>query len=146
MQSWKSLVTMGLLTASLLPARAQNVVLQTFRATVPYEFKIGNHKFKPGAYELVVLGPGLMVVRDAKGKVLARLVTRAVQGPQTVSPPRWVFETQKGHARLTSIWMQNNAWGLEILGEEVAMQQRPPVKLQEQLILSPRFVSPPMQP
>lgn len=138
MQSWKSVLTLGLLTALLLPARAQNTAYQTFKATVPYEFKIGKHKFKPGAYELIVVGPGLMVVRDARGQVLTRLLTRAIQGPQTTSPPHWVFEVRKGPVQLTSVWMQNNAWGLEILGEEVAMQQNRHVTLQKQLILSPR--------
>ena len=146
MQLWKALFSLSLLATSLLPAWAQNTKLPAFKATVPHEFKIGNHKFKAGMYELVVVGPGLMLVRDAKGKLLTRLLTRAVPGPQTDMPSHVVFEKQKGPYRLASLWIQNSAGGLEILGEDVAIGQSRPVQPIQPILLPPRSAVPALMP
>ena len=123
---WKLAVAPALLAALMLPAKAQTQTYQTFKAQVPFEFEVGNHKEKAGTYELIVVGPGLMVVRDAKAHVLARLLTRSIQRDPADVPARMVFESQKGKTRLSAVWMANNAWGLEILGDEIAMRTRPP--------------------
>jgi hypothetical protein len=135
MPSWKSLLLSGLLAASLVPAAAQNNTVPALKATVPHEFKIGNHKFKAGAYELIVVGPGLMLVRDAKGHVLTRLLTRSIPGPGSDMPAHLVFESQKGPYRLASVWLQNSNSGLEILGEDLGIVQSRPVRQHEPVVL-----------
>jgi hypothetical protein len=37
-----------------------------------------------------------------------------------------VFNVHGGKSTLASVWMPNHAWGLEILGEEIAMRPSRP--------------------
>jgi hypothetical protein len=114
------------MAAILLPAQEQKRTYQSFNANVPFNFSIGDRKLHAGYYEFVVIGPGLMVMRDARAKVLARLLTRPLQGQERETPPRFVFTNKEGHARLSSIWMEKGKEGYEILGEEVAMRPSNP--------------------
>ena len=130
MRSWKAIVVLSLLVALLAPAAVQARSYQTFTADVPFEFTIGDRKFKPGTYTFVILGPGLMVVEDAKKHALTTLVTRDVRSEDTTSPPHIFFDKQKGHNHLASIWMGNGPQGLQIVGEQVAIRQgQPPAPL-----------------
>ena len=123
----KSRVLTGLLmAATLLSAQAQKRSYQSFNAEVPFAFNIGDHKFHAGYYELLVVGPGLMVVRDAHAHVLTRLMTRELRPVESPAASRFVFEGKKGHLRLTSIWGENGKQGYEIVGEEVSARQYSP--------------------
>jgi hypothetical protein len=123
MHAWQSIVAPILLVALLAPVAAQARTYQTFTAEVPFEFTIGDRKFKPGTYTFVILGPGLMAVEDAKKRVLTTLVTREIRTADAVPSPHMFFDKRKGRNHLASIWMGNNARGLEIVGEQVAIRQ-----------------------
>jgi hypothetical protein len=144
MHSWKSIVTLILLVALLAPAAVQARAYQTFTAEVPFEFTVGDHKFKPGTYTFVILGPGLVAVENAKKRVLTTLVTRDIRTPDGSSSaaPHVFFDKQKGRLHLASLWMGDSAKGLEIVGEQVAIPQShaPSALLPE--IEQPRFNMP----
>jgi hypothetical protein len=135
---WKPALATALLAALLLPAKAQTHTYQAFKAQVPFEFRVGNHTLKAGTYELLIVGPGLIVVRDAKGRVVTRVLTRSIHRNESEAPPRMIFENQKGKTWLSAVWMTNNAWGLEILGEEIAMRPNPPATMMDPII--PRVI------
>jgi hypothetical protein len=121
--SWKSFVT--LLVALLAPVVALARAYQTFTVDVPFEFNIGDRKFKPGTYIFVILGPGLMAMENGKQQVITTLLTRDLRGADAAAQPHVYFDRKNKHNRLASIWMGNSTQGLEIVGEEVAMRQSP---------------------
>jgi hypothetical protein len=126
MRSWKSIIVLSLLVALLAPAAVQARSYQTFTADVPFEFTIGDRKFKPGTYTFVILGPGLMAVEDKKKHVLTTLITRDIRSAETASSPHIFFDKQKGVNHLDSIWMGNGPQGLQVVGEQVAIRQNQP--------------------
>lgn len=126
MHSWKSIVARILLVALLAPVAAQARAYQTFTAEVPFEFTVGERKFKPGTYTFVILGPGLVAVEDAKKHVLTILVTRDMRTADGTSYPHVFFDKPKGHNHLASLWMGDGKRGLEIVGEQVAIRQNQP--------------------
>jgi hypothetical protein len=130
--SWKSIVTLTLLVGVLAPVVALARAYQTFTVDVPFEFTIGDRKFKPGTYIFVILGPGLMALENAKKQVITTLITRDIRAADSIASPRVHFDKMKnGKNHLASIWMGDGARGLEILGEEVAIRQNqsPPTLL-----------------
>lgn len=143
MHSWKNAILICvLIVAGLLPAGAQNRHLQSFNSEVPFEFKIGDRKFHAGYYEFVVLGPGIMAMRDRRAHVLAMLMTRQLQGQERDVAPRFIFQNSKGHMRLSSIWNAKGAEGYEILGEDMpvhtAQQEIGPILLKIPLAPHPQ--------
>jgi hypothetical protein len=124
--SRKSIIALTLFIVLLAPVVAQARAYQTFTVDVPFEFTIGDRKFKPGTYIFVILGPGLMTVENAKKRVITTLMTRDIRAADATVSPRMYFDKKNGHNHLASIWMGNGAAGLEIIGEEVAMRQTQP--------------------
>lgn len=123
MHSWKSIVALTLLAALLAPVVALARAYQTYTVDVPFEFTIGDRKFKPGTYIFVILGPGLMAVENAKKKVITTLITRDIRAADDAAPPHIYFDNRKGHKHLASIWMGSGGKGLEVVGEQLAMRQ-----------------------
>ena len=141
MRSCKSIVALTLLVTLLAPLAVQARAYQTFTVDVPFEFNIGDRKFKPGTYIFVIVGTGLMALENAKKHALATLITRDIQSAASSSPsPHLSFERRKGHTHLVSLWMTDGKQGLEIVGEQVAMRQAspfqaPPELLEQQLLM-----------
>lgn len=131
MHSWKSIIALTLLITLIVPFIAQARTYQGYSVDVPFAFNIGDRKFKAGTYVFVILGPGLMAVQDSKKHLVTTLLTRDTQSEEEAKPgtPHLRFSIKKGRSHLVSIWMGNGPQGLEILGEEVAMQQTQPPPL-----------------
>jgi hypothetical protein len=125
----KSLLHSVLLAAALLaclpPAVAQARTYDAFNADVPFKFNIGERTFKSGHYQFVIVGAGLMALRDARLRVVASLVTRLVDADEPSTPGRLVFKTEKKRHRLMRILMEDRAQALEILGEQLAVSPAP---------------------
>ncbi|HEU4416642.1 MAG TPA: hypothetical protein VFT65_17765 [Candidatus Angelobacter sp.] len=112
-------------TALLPPAKAHARTYDVISADVPFKFTIGSRTFSPGHYQLIVVGPSLMTLRDSRKKAIASIVTRAHNsgGPLPVS--KLVFDNEKKHSRLSEIWMKDHSQVFEVLGEELAMRPAP---------------------
>jgi hypothetical protein len=127
----KRLLQLSLLAASLgailAPALAHARTYDVMHANVPFKFNIGDRTFRPGHYQLIFVGPGLIALRDSHEHVIASLVTRSTgtDGPSPVS--KLVFSRQTKHPQLAQIWIENRSQVLEVLGEEVAMRPIPPL-------------------
>ena len=125
---WRSCILTLLISAILLPAAAQSKSYKAFDSDVPFPFHVGEHKFRPGHYQFVVVGAGLMVMRDSRAHVLSRLITRQVPGQDHEGPSQLWFEKNKGDRKLRGIWDGPGTY--EIMGEEVPVYQaQPDVKL-----------------
>ncbi len=112
------------LAALLPPAIAYARDYDAFSVDVPFKFNIGNRAFRPGHYQFVFVGPGLLALRDSHAHIIASVVARSREtgAPSPIS--RLVFSKQKNHSHLTQIWLENRSQVLDVLGEELAI--RPP--------------------
>lgn len=122
-----STLVAALLAACVRPAAAQTRTYNVFTADVPFKFNIGNRTFRPGHYQFIFVGAGLLALRDAKKHVVASVIYRPINtgAPSPVS--KLVFKAQKKHAQqLARICIQNQSQVLEILEEELAIRQTAP--------------------
>jgi hypothetical protein len=120
----QSALLAALLAALLLPAAAQARSYETLTVDVPFKFYVGDHTFRPGKYEVILAGPGLVALRDSKAHNVASLVTRSVETDGPASESKVVFKTQKKHAQLARIYVGSQV--LEVLGEELAIRTPAP--------------------
>lgn len=113
--------------AALLATAAHARTYDAVNADVPFKFTIGKRTFRPGHYQIVVVGNGLLALRDERLHVVASLITRTVEtkGPSPAS--KLVFHIEKKRPRLTRILLENRTQALEVLGEELAMPRPNPV-------------------
>lgn len=116
----------ALLSAVLLPTVAQARTYECFSVDVPFRFYVGNRTFSPGHYEIILAGPGLVALRDAKAHDVASLVTRSIESGEPASESKLVFKTQKKHQLLAQIYIASRSQVLEVMGEELAIRNQPP--------------------
>ena len=111
--------------APLLPAAAHGHTYQVIAADVPFKFTAGERTFRPGHYEFILVGPGLMAMRDHRQHVVASLVTRSSDTAQPLST-RLVFDRSKKKARLKMIYVENRGQVLEVIGDQLAVRSTSP--------------------
>ena len=114
------------LLAALLAAAAQAKTYDCVDASVPFKFDIGHRTFRPGHYQLVIVGNGVLAVRDARKHVIALVITRQIQNGGPAVETKLVFAGDKKHPRLSQIVIANRSQALEVLGEELAIRQPAP--------------------
>jgi hypothetical protein len=117
----------ALAAALLLPASAQVRTYNVLTADVPFKFNIGDRTFRPGHYQFIFVGTGLLALRDAKAHTVASLITRPIETGGPSPTTKLVFDTRKKNARLSRIWVENRSQVLEVLGEQLAMPSSPPL-------------------
>jgi hypothetical protein len=109
----------------LLAAAAQARMVDVFHADVPFKFKVGDRTFRPGRYDLIFVGPGLIAMRDSHAHVVASLTVRPRETGSPAPASKLVFANQKKDRRLTQIWTENRSQVLDVLGEEMVMRPAP---------------------
>lgn len=107
----------------LLAAAAQAKTYETVTIDVPFKFSIGERTFRPGHYQLVIKGNGLLALRDAHEHTIASLVTRTVEMGEPAADTHLVFRMKNNHVFLAQVQMEHRSQALEVLGEELAMRQ-----------------------
>jgi hypothetical protein len=105
----------------LLPAAAQVRTYEVLTAQVPFKFNVGDRTFRPGQYQFILVGPGLLAVRDAKAHIVASLVIRSVETSGPPTSTTLVFDMKNHHARLARLSLENRSQVLEVLGEQRGM-------------------------
>ncbi len=123
--SLQSVLLIAMVLASSLPSCAQEGVYQSFKADVPFKFRIGSRNFAPGQYQFIVVGPGLLALTNSKDRVVARLLTRSIRKTGIQSASHLVFHKTGKHLQLGEIWAEGKDLGLQVLGEEAAVRQMP---------------------
>jgi hypothetical protein len=111
----------------LLPAAAQVRTYEVLTAQVPFKFNVGNRTFRPGQYQFILVGPGLLALRDAKAHIVASLITRSAETSSPSTSTKLVFDMKERHARLAQISLENRSQVLEVLGEQRPMPSSPTV-------------------
>ncbi len=85
---------------------------------MPFKFQVGDRTFKPGRYDFIVAGPGMVAMRDEHDHFVASITTRVrtTGGPATSS--KLVFNTHTKTAQLIQIWATVGEPGMDVVGEE----------------------------
>jgi hypothetical protein len=120
----------------LFSPAAQARSYDVFTADVPFKFNVGDRTFRPGHYEFIFAGPGLVAMRDSQKEVVGSFVTRAISARTPAPSSKLVFVNAKKHQQLSQIWLENRAEGVQIVGEELAIRSAPPIQ-QQPVIVSP---------
>ena len=107
-----TLLTLAVLLLGSL-AHAQ-FVEQIIRVRVPFEFTANQKVFPAGEYWFVRSAPDRLEVRDARGRVLASLVTHPVQSLESSTSTKLEFFTEGGDHRLTQVWTAGASIGNEL--------------------------------
>ena len=115
----------ALIAASLgamLPTLAHAHSYQVLSTYVPFKFQVGNRTFKPGRYDFIVAGPGIVAMRDEHDQFIASITTRTrtTGGPTTET--KLVFNTHTKTAQLIQIWAAKGEPGMDVLGEELVVR------------------------
>lgn len=122
----KRLFLAALLAASLgallPPAVAHATIVKVLTSDVPFDFQVGERTFKPGRYQFLVLGPGRLAMRDARGHYVAAITTRDRDMRAPVTKTKLVFDTRKKRAQLVEIWIEENSQIMDVVGEEIAVR------------------------
>jgi hypothetical protein len=122
----KRLFLAGLLAVSLgallPPAVAHATTVKVLTSDVPFDFQVGDRTFKPGHYQFVVLSPGRLAMRDARGHYVATITTRDRDMRAPVIKTKLVFDTRKKRAQLVEIWIEENSEIMDVVGEEIAVR------------------------
>ena len=116
--------------AALLPTLAQARSYQVLSSYVPFKFQIGDHTFKPGRYDFIVAGPGMVAMRDEHYNFVASITTRTKTTGGPATGTKLVFNTHSKTAQLIQIWATKGEPGMDVVGEETAVrtvQPAPPV-------------------
>jgi hypothetical protein len=97
-------------------------------ADVPFKFKVGERTFRPGHYQLIMVGNGLVAVRDSHAHVVATITTRPSEMGAAAPTTKLVFQNEKKIKRLNEIWLANRREVLQVMGEELAFRQPTPAE------------------
>jgi len=110
--------SLGALLPTLAQARAYHVV----SSDVPFTFQIGERTFKPGLYDFIMASPGVVVMRDSRGHIVANIATRPKTTGGLARNIKLVFNTHTKTAQLIQIWAAKNEPGMDVVGEEKSVR------------------------
>jgi hypothetical protein len=113
---------LAMLFATFLPTVAEAKTYQVLSTEVPFKFQVGDRAFKPGRYDFIVAGPGIVAMRDSHGHIVASITTRARDKGAPVTETKLVFNTHTKTAQLIQIWAAKGEPVMDVLGEEIAVR------------------------
>lgn len=109
----------------VLPGGSQARTYDVITASVPFKFTVGDRAFRPGQYEFIVVGVGLLAVRNEQRHIIAALVTRSVETSEASLTTKLVFKKKKSRSQLVRIALANRTQALDVIGEQLAMRSSP---------------------
>jgi hypothetical protein len=108
--------------AILLPTVADAKSYRVLSSYVPFNFQVGDRTIKPGRYDFIMAGPGIVAMRDEHEHFVASITTRSrTNGGVTISP-KLVFNTHTKTAQLIQIWAARGEPCMDVVGEETAVR------------------------
>jgi len=109
------------------PAAAESHNYDVITADVPFKFFVGERSFRPGQYDFIMVGNGLLAMRDAKKHFIASLVTRSTENDGPAVTNKLVFTHRKNRPYLTHIFVEHRKLVMEVQGEQLAIAPARPV-------------------
>jgi hypothetical protein len=111
--------------ATFLPTMAEAKSYQVLSSYVPFKFQVGERTFKPGRYEFILAGPGMVAMRDEHDHIVAAITTRPRTAAGFATSAKLVFNNHTKTAQLIQIWAAPNQPGLDVTGEDLAVRPAP---------------------
>lgn len=87
---------------------------QFIRVRVPFQFTADHKVFAAGEYWFVRTASDRLDVRDARGQVLASVITHPVQSAERIASTKLEFSTVGGAYTLTRLWTKGDLFGNEL--------------------------------
>jgi hypothetical protein len=84
------------------------------KASIPFEFSVGDQTFPAGQYSLVNAAPMLLELRDADNRCLTRVRTNSVLSSKTPTSSKLQFYSEGGQAALARVWQKDYPIGQEL--------------------------------
>lgn len=108
--------------ATFLPTVAEAKSYQVLSSYVPFKFQIGDRTFKPGRYDFIMAGPGIVAMRDEHEHFVASITTKSRTAGGVAISPKLVFNTHTKTAQLIQIWAAKGGPGMDVVGEVTAVR------------------------
>lgn len=105
----------------LMSASGESRKYPGVQAEVTSEFSIARRTFRRGTYQFLLVGPGLLAIRNPHGPVLAVFMTRPLKSFSSSSPGSLIFRKHKKQMQLKELWPLGQEQRLEIVAEEPAL-------------------------
>jgi hypothetical protein len=108
-----------LLFAGLAQAQHAKPLLTT---DIPFEFSIGKKTFPAGTYSFARVEPNILVLRNARGRVVDSLVTTPAQAATVSGSARLEFAVDdNGRHVLAQVWPAGGRYGDELFRPKPAI-------------------------
>lgn len=110
----RTLISLLLGVGTLGPTVHAQSTERTIKATIPFEFSVGDKIFPAGNYWLVSTPPAFLQLRDDAGHSLATVLTNSVQSLNATATPKLQFFSEGGHFRLAQVWQGSYPRGQQL--------------------------------
>jgi hypothetical protein len=110
----QTLISLLLGVGTLGPTVHAQSTERTIKATIPFEFSVGDKIFPAGNYWLVSTPPAFLQLRDDAGHSLATVLTNSVQSLNATATPKLQFLSEGGHFRLAQVWQGSYPRGQQL--------------------------------
>ena len=87
---------------------------RVIKANIPFDFSVGNQVLPAGSYTLVSTAPVSLDLRDARGRILVRVLTHSVETLQVPASPTLEFYSEGGSYSLAQVWQESQPIGQEL--------------------------------
>jgi hypothetical protein len=106
------------------------------RVTVPFDFTVGKQMLAAGAYNVIIQGPSLLVVRtDGTGATIV-LTNYTGGGPNLDLTPRLVFHCYGNRHFLSAAWLGESDMGHELFASSAELEYARTTKQDQTIVLA----------
>ena len=108
------------------------------RVTVPFDFTVGKQTLAAGAYNVIIQGPSLLVVRtDGTGATIV-LTNYTGAGPNQDLTPRLIFHRYGNRHFLSAAWLGESDMGHELFASLAELEYVRTTKQEQTIVLASR--------
>ena len=113
---------LGVVLLSSGMAHAQSI-LWMVKASIPFEFNVGNRTMPAGQYSLVQLQQHSVQLRNARGEAIAFAFTSGVMSPGSAKISKLKFRVKGGHHILEQVWLRGSQIGEQLYRSKAEERQ-----------------------
>jgi hypothetical protein len=106
----RTFITLALIAAGL-GVTAQAQVSHVIKVNIPFTFTVGDKDFPAGEYSLAQPLQHFLVLRNARGNVIAHAFTQSVESLTPADATKVKFYAANGQHTLAEVWQQQNISG-----------------------------------
>ena len=110
----QGIIGLSIMLAALMPVRAQSNL--RLKATVPFDFVVGNERFPAGEYSVLAhtTAQGVLVIRNKDEKTSLITLTHLAQRPFPTGEAMLLFRRFEDQYFLYQVWTSGESSGYEL--------------------------------